>query len=69
MKVFDLIRELTNFDPSCEIYLQDKNGDYEPLGKKHLAWAADDNSETDINQKKSHSSELFITMCIPEINT
>lgn len=66
MKVFDLICELTHFDPYCEVYVQDKNGDYEVLSRKHLAWNGDDGDGVDTNPEKYCSSKLFITMCTPE---
>lgn len=62
MKVFDLICELTHFDPYCEIFVQDKKGDYEPLTKKHLAWNGDDGDSVETNAEKYKSSELFITL-------
>lgn len=66
MTVFDLICELTHFNPYCEIYVQDKNGDYEPLERKHLGWNGNDGDGIDTNKEKYHSSKLFITMCLPE---
>ena len=68
MTVFDLMCELTHFDPYCEVYVQDKNGDYESLSRKHFAWNGDDGDGVDTNPEKYRSSELFITMCLPEIS-
>ena len=66
MKVFDLLCELTHFDPYCEVYVQDSKGNYEVLSKKHLSWNGDDGDGIDTNSEKYRSSELFITMCNPE---
>ncbi len=60
MKVFDLICELTHFDPYCEVMLQDKSGDTFPLSLKDLAWnGSGGDSDKD---ERSISSELYITL-------
>ena len=60
MTVFDLICELTYFDPYCEVMLQDKSGDVFPLSLKDLAW---NGSESDsVKDEKYRSSELYITI-------
>lgn len=66
MTVFDLMCTLVHFDPYCQVYIQDKKGDYETLERKHLAWNGDDRDGIDTNTEKYKSSELFITMCTPE---
>ena len=60
MKVFDLICELTHFDPYCEVMLQDKSGDIFPLSLKDLAW---NGTESDsVRDERDRSSELYITI-------
>ena len=66
MTVFDLMCTLVHFDPYCQVYIQDKKGDYETLERRHLAWNGDDGDGIDTNTEKYKSSELFITMCTPE---
>ena len=60
MTVFDLICELTHFDPYCEVMLQDKSGDVFPLSLKDLAWDGSDSDSGKSNKYKS--SVLFITL-------
>lgn len=60
MKVFDLICELTHFDPYCEVKLQDKSGDIYPLSLKELGWNG--TSSDKYRDSKSRSTELYITI-------
>ena len=60
MKVFDLICELTHFDPYCEVMLQDKSGDVFPLSLKDLAWNG--TGSDSVRDERDRSSELYITI-------
>ena len=60
MKVFDLICELTHFDPYCEVMLQDKSGDVFPLSLKDLAWNG--TGSDSVKDERDRSSELYITI-------
>lgn len=60
MTVFDLICELTHFDPYCEVKLQDKSGDIYPLSLKELAWNGIGSDK--YRDSKSRSTELYITI-------
>ena len=60
MTVFDLICELTHFDPYCEVMLQDKSGDVFPLSLKDLAWNG--TGSDSVKDEKDRSSELYITI-------
>ncbi len=60
MKVFDLICELTHFDPYCEVMLQDKSGDVFPLSLKDLAWNG--TGSDSVKDERNRSSELYITI-------
>ena len=60
MTVFDLICEITHFDPYCEVMLQDKSGDVFPLSLKDLAWNGTGGDS--IKDEKYKSSELYITI-------
>ena len=60
MTVFDLICELTHFDPYCEVMLQDKSGDVFPLSLKDLAWNC--TGSDSVKDAKNKSSELYITI-------
>ena len=60
MTVFELICELTNFDPYCEVKLQDKSGDIYPLSLKELGWNGSGCDSEKSNKYKS--SELYITI-------
>lgn len=58
MTVFDLICELTHFDPYCEVMLQDKSGDVFPLSLKDLAWNG--TGSDSVRDERDRSSELYI---------
>ena len=58
MTVFDLICELTHFDPYCEVMLQDKSGDVFPLSLKDLAWNG--TGSDSVKDERYRSSELYI---------
>ena len=60
MTVFDLICELTHFDPYCEVMLQDKSGDIFPLSLKDLAWNG--TGSDSVRDERDRSSELYITI-------
>jgi len=60
MTVFDLICELTHFDPYCEVKLQDKSGDIYPLSLKELGWNGIGSDK--YRDSKSRSTELYITI-------
>jgi len=60
MTVFDLICELTHFDPYCEVMLQDKSGDVFPLSLKDLAWNG--TGSDSVRDERDRSSELYITI-------
>ena len=60
MTVFDLICELTHFDPYCEVMLQDKSGDAFPLSLKDLAWNG--TGSDSVRDERYRSSELYITI-------
>ena len=60
MTVFDLICELTHFDPYCEVMLQDKSGDVFPLSLKDLAWNG--TGSDSVKDERDRSSELYITI-------
>lgn len=60
MTVFDLICELTHFDPYCEVMLQDKSGDVFPLSLKDLAWNG--TGCDSVRDERDRSSELYITI-------
>lgn len=60
MTVFDLICELTHFDPYCEVKLQDKSGDVFPLSLKELGWNGTDSDK--YRDSKARSTELYITI-------
>ena len=60
MTVFDLICELTHFDPYCEVKLRDKSGDVFPLSLKDLDWNGV--GEDKYRDNKYRSSELYITI-------
>ena len=66
MKVFDLICELTNFDPYCEIMILDKSGDATKFDKSNLGWngpsCTDKEGNRNIKMEKGKSSELYITI-------
>lgn len=62
MTVFDLICELTHFDPYCEVMLQDKSGDVFPLSLKDLAWNASGGDSDEDEDERHISSELYITI-------
>lgn len=66
MQVFELICELTNYDPYCEIMLKDKSGDLVNFGKSNLQWNGpeykDEEGNLNIKQSKYKSSELYITL-------
>ena len=58
MQVFELICELTHFDPYCEVMLQDKSGDVFPLSLKDLAWNG--TGSDNVRDERYRSSELYI---------
>ena len=60
MTVFDLICELTHFDPYCEVMLQDKSGNVFPLSLKDLAWNG--TGSDSVRDERDRSSELYITI-------
>ena len=60
MTVFDLICELTHFDPYCEVMLQDKSGDVFPLSLKDLGWNG--TGSDSVKDERYRSSELYITI-------
>jgi len=60
MTVFDLICELTHFDPYCEVMLQDKSGDTFPLSLKDLAWNGTGSDK--YRDERYRSSQLYITI-------
>lgn len=66
MQVFELICELTNFDPYCEIMLKDKSGDLVNFKKSNLQWNGpeykDEEGNLNIKKSKYKSSELYITL-------
>jgi len=66
MQVFELICELTNFDPYCEIMLKDKSGDLVNFKKSNLQWNGpefkDKDGNLNIKKSKYKSSELYITL-------
>lgn len=66
MQVFELICELTNFDPYCEIILKDKSGDLVNFKKSNLQWNGpeykDEEGNLNIKKSKYKSSELYITL-------
>lgn len=62
MTVFDLICELTHFDPYCEVMLQDKSGDVFPLSLKDLAWNGTGGDSDSVRDERYRSSELYITI-------
>lgn len=66
MQVFELICELTNFDPYCEIMLKDKSGDLINFKKSNLQWNGpefkDEDGNLNIKKSKYKSSELYITL-------
>lgn len=62
MKVFDLICELTHFDPYCEVFIQDKSGDCEPFTIKDLAWNGTSDDNDKIRDSRYKSTELYITL-------
>ena len=62
MKVFDLICELTHFDPYCEVMLQDKSGDVFPLSLNDLAWNGNSDDNDKIRDSRYKSTELYITL-------
>lgn len=60
MQVFELICELTHFDPYCQIMIQDKSGDVVNFEKSNLGWngtGCDDNKDS-----RYRSTELYITI-------
>ena len=64
MQVFDLICELTNFDPYCEILIKDKSGDLVEFKKSDLSFNGipqyDDDGYINLRKTKYKSSELYI---------
>jgi hypothetical protein len=58
MTVFDLICELTHFDPYCQVMLQDKSGDVYPLSLNELGWNGTNGDS--IKSSKYKSTELYI---------
>ena len=66
MQVFELICELTNYDPYCEIMLKDKSGDLVNFEKSNLRWNGpefkDEDGNLNIKKSKYKSSELYITL-------
>lgn len=58
MTVFNLICELTHFDPYCEVKLQDKSGDIYPLSLNDLGWNG--SSSDKYRDSKARSTELYI---------
>ena len=60
MTVFDLICELTHFDPYCQIMLQDKSGDIFPLSLKDLGWNGSGEDSNEHKDSRYRSTELYI---------
>lgn len=60
MTVFDLICELTHFDPYCQVMLQDKSGDVYPLSLKDLGWNGSCGDDNKYKDSKYISTELYI---------
>lgn len=60
MEVFDLICELTHFDPHCKVMLQDKSGDVFPLSIKDLGWNGSGSDK--YGDDRAFSTELYITL-------
>ena len=56
MKVFDLICELTHFDPYCEVFIQDKSGDCESFTLKDLAWNGTSDDNDNIRDSRNRST-------------
>jgi len=62
MTVFNLICELTHFDPYCEVKLQDKSGDIYPLSLNDLGWNGSGSDSDKYRDSKARSTELYITI-------
>ena len=60
MTVFELICELTHFDPYCEVMLQDKSGDVFSLSLNDLGWNGTGSDK--YKDSKAKSTELYITI-------
>ena len=60
MQVFELICELTHFDPYCEIMIKDKSGDLTNFKKSNLTWNGIENDK--FRDDRYMSTELYITI-------
>ena len=62
MQVFELICELTHFDPHCEVMILDKSGDSIQFSKSNLGWNGSGGDSDKVKDSRYISTELYITI-------